>query len=209
MGRLSGAPFRRHRHGVRVQLAAPERELLVDLLEQLDELLDDGHPVADDPLAELAALMDGFTAEATGPDGADAERHPSDDPALERLLPDAHRDDPELAAEFRRLTETGLRGRKRAGARRTAELLRADDPVLAPDDVPALLKALTDLRLVLGARLGLETDEDAELLHRRLAAATAADEPWAAAGALFGVLGWWQESLIDALGPPGRAAHGP
>ncbi len=36
------------------------------------------------------------------------------DPALERLLPPAHREDEAVAAEFRRLTEQGLRERKTA-----------------------------------------------------------------------------------------------
>ena len=39
----------------------------------------------------------------------DAPREIPDDPALQRLLPDAHRDDPEVAAEFRRFTERSLR----------------------------------------------------------------------------------------------------
>lgn len=39
------------------------------------------------------------------------------DPALRRLLPDAYRDDPEAAAEFRRFTSGDLLGRKVSNAR--------------------------------------------------------------------------------------------
>ena len=40
------------------------------------------------------------------------------DPALERLLPTAHRGDEQVASEFRRLTEHDLRDRKAAEPRR-------------------------------------------------------------------------------------------
>ena len=48
------------------------------------------------------------------------------DPALARLLPSAHRDDDEVAAEFRRYTEQGLRARKRAGLELARQTLGRD-----------------------------------------------------------------------------------
>ena len=190
MSRFTG-PFTPRHDGIAVLLGEPERDLLIHLLGQLDELLDDGRPVSSDPLEELTGMLD---PSAPPP-------QPSDDPAVARLLPDASRDDAEAAAEFRRLTEGGLRNRKRAGARRAAEALAAERPVLSPDDAQALLKALTDLRLVLADRLGLKTDEDAERLHEELAAAGPDDGGRVAVGMTYDALTWWQESLVTALLP--------
>ena len=72
--------------------------LVANLARQLIELLSDGEPqeqVGTDP---LEAMLD-----------FDAPREMPEDPALQRLLPDAHRDDAEVAAEFRRFTERSLR----------------------------------------------------------------------------------------------------
>ena len=49
-------PFRATRRGLEVRLSGPERDLLANLFAQLDDLLDDGKPVPDDPFDELAAL---------------------------------------------------------------------------------------------------------------------------------------------------------
>src|SRR5215471_8482565 len=48
--------------------------------------------------------------------GATGPTSPPADPVLARLLPDAYRDDPEAAGEFRRYTEQGLRSDKVAAA---------------------------------------------------------------------------------------------
>ena len=209
-----GRPFKARGHGIEVTLDAGERQLLVQLLSQLDELLDDGRPAATDPLAELV----GFDLAMPGPGGAaDAPTTPRD-PALARLLPDANREDPEAAAEFRRLTETGLRARKRTNARTAALALGREEggrggPLLATEEAGALLTALTDLRLVLAERLELRTDEDATDLHhelrRRMASGGDQSDPWAAAAALYDVLTWWQEALVAALtSRKQRRSHG-
>jgi hypothetical protein len=124
-----------------------------------------------------------------------------EDPAVARLLPDGNTDDPEAADEFRRLTEHGLRLRKRSNLAVAIEALeRPDDPVtLDPAEANALLKGLTDVRLVLAERLGLHTDEDAALLHDAVRAAGDTDEPWIIHAALYDVLTWWQEALVEAL----------
>jgi hypothetical protein len=191
-----GEPFRATRRGLEIRLSADERELLANLFGQLDELLDDGRPVSTDPFDELAALtgLDGVTAP-----GGDVPRLP-EDPALARLLPEANRDDAEAAAEFRRLTESGLRSRKRAGARFAAEVLRRDGhPTLGDEDTQTLLKALTDLRLVLGERLGLKTDDDAARLGAQLAFGIEPYEGWRALAATYELLQFLQESLVQAL----------
>ena len=199
-------PFRGRSRGIEIRLGEEERRLLSQLLGQLDELLDDGTE-ATDPADPLAALV-GLDAASVGSLGDLDDRSGRagglpDDPAIARLLPDASRDDPQAAAEFRRLTEAGLRARKRQRARRAAEVLA--DPttsMLGADDAVGLLTALTDLRLVLSERLGLATDEDADLLHRTLARRLSEGTPqdaWSATAAIYDLLTWWQESLVAAL----------
>jgi uncharacterized protein DUF2017 len=186
------APFRSTRAGIQVNLGEQEREVLVHLLGQLDDLLDDGFaPSADeDPLAALVGM---------GDPGADPPQTP-EDPALARLLPDGNRDDPEASAEYRRLTEHGLRSRKRSGARLAAQALsRGESVVLTQEEALALMKSLTDVRLVLGERLELRTDEDAERLHERLWAGEGS-ESFLATASVYELLTSWQEHLVHAVG---------
>ncbi|GLY19330.1 DUF2017 domain-containing protein [Kineosporia rhizophila] len=185
------APFRSTRAGVQVNLDDQEREILVHLLGQLHDLLDDGR--SDEEVDPLEALV-GMRAPADGGPPA-----PPDDPAVARLLPDGNRDDPEAASEYRRLTEYGLRSRKREGARTAAAALNRPAPVvLTAPEALSLLKAFTDVRLVLGERLELKTDEDAESLHERL---WAGEEPesWLATASIYEVLTAWQEHLVTAV----------
>ena len=207
-------PFKRTRRGVRVQLDEAERALLARLLEDVEEMLaldaaerggvpggpeggpdggpnggpnggGGGAPLADD--AVLAALE------------ASLDVPPPSDPAVARLLPEGNRDDPELAAGYRRLVQDELRERKRARLGSAGAALARPAPVLLDDaEAVALLKGLTDVRLVLAERLGLRTDEDAELVHARVMAQRA-DDPVAVAATLYDALTWWQESLVHAL----------
>jgi hypothetical protein len=184
-------PFKAARAGIQVNLDPQEREILVQLLTQLDSLLDDGLGVSEDPLAAM-----------TGMSGVDPSAPPPttpEDPALARLLPDGNRDDPEASSEYRRLTEYGLRARKRSGARMAAGALGRPEPVvLATDEALALMKSFTDVRLVLGERLELRTDEDAEDLHERLWAGEG-EPSWLAAASIYELLTAWQEHLIAAV----------
>ncbi len=147
--------FRRTRHGVRARLDGQERAVLAHLFVEVYELLDDGSQADPDPLAALVGI--GTSVDLP------------DDPALARLLPDAHADDPEASSEFRRYTEQGLRQRKR-DALETARLTLGRDGALVLDDAEsqAWLVALTDVRLVLAERMGLRTEDDHERLMRRL-----------------------------------------
>ena len=90
---------------------------------------------------------------------------------LQRLLPDAYRDDTEEAAEFRRFTERSLTSAKVANAETVLATLRdagldetkvdeAEDqePLEVELDaaaVQAWLRTLTDVRLALAIRLGI------------------------------------------------------
>jgi len=177
-----------------------EREVVIGLLEQTRQFL---APVprepTGDPFEDLVARL-GLPQLKDGGAGDDALEAPVD-PALERLLPDAHRDDPALSAEFRRLTEHGLREGKAARlATAIAALLEPDgDKVsLDQDQAQAMVVALTDVRLVLGERLGLRTDEDADVLQDQLEEASE-DDPQLHLAAYYDFLTWLQESLIQAL----------
>jgi len=187
---FSRAAFKSTRAGVQVNLDDQEREILVHLLGQLDELLDDGSGDQVDPLEALVGMR--------GPRDDTPPTAPQD-PAVARLLPEGNRDDPEAAAEYRRLTEFGLRERKRAGARNAAAALNRPAPVLLDQaEALLLLKAFTDVRLVLGERLELRTDEDAEAMHERLYAGAEA-ESWLATASIYEVLTAWQEHLVNAV----------
>jgi len=132
-----------------------------------------------------------------GDDVAQATR----DPALERLLPAAHRDDPAMAAEFRRLTEHGLRERKAANLASAISALQVTDGDkvrLDQAQAQAMVVALTDVRLVLGERLELRTDDDADALQDRLEAASE-DDPQLLLAAYYDFMTWLQESLIQVL----------
>ena len=86
---------------------------------------------------------------------------PQSDPALARLLPDAYRDDEEAAQEFRRFTEQGLTDRKIANARALIRSLEAGGEVeLDTAGQQAWLRTLSDIRLIIASRLGIETDDD-------------------------------------------------
>ena len=178
-----------------------EREVVVGLLEQTHELL---APVprepTGDPFDDLVSRM-GLPRMEDSKDFEDDALQPPRDPALERLLPSAHREDPGLAAEFRRLTEHGLRERKAANlATAISALLDPDgDKVrLDQEQAQAMVVALTDVRLLLGERLGLRTDEDADALQDRLEAASE-DDPQLYLSACYDFLTWLQETLIQAL----------
>ncbi|HEY0260609.1 MAG TPA: DUF2017 family protein [Lacisediminihabitans sp.] len=114
------------------------------------------------------------------------------DPALLRLLPDAYPEDPEASAEFRRFTDDDLASRKivNAGilAGSLAEAAAASAPTrvrLDEETAQAWMRALTDIRLTLAARLGIEHDEDE------------GDDP--ALRLVYDWLGFVQGSLVDAV----------
>ncbi|WP_084102620.1 DUF2017 domain-containing protein [Demequina sp. NBRC 110051] len=134
------------------------------------------------------------------------------DPALRRLLPSASREDDEVAAEFRRLTEGDLRATKAGRLRTMWEQLNAPGEAweVSLDEAMATASALTDVRLVLAARLSIDTDEDAERLHEEIDLATHAmgtdahedlgvdpERVWL--GMLYQALTWLQESLLQCL----------
>ena len=71
---------------------------------------------------------------------------------------------------------------------------------LDQEEALALLIALTDVRLVLGERLGLREDEDFDLMEEQ-AQSLPDDDPAVYALAVYDFLTWLQETLAHALTP--------
>ena len=125
-------PFRRKGDELLARLEPAEARILALLLDQLEQLL---------------------TADAEDVAG---------DPVLDRLLPAGHRSDPELAADYRDLTESSLRTGKaddlatvRAGLPLDGGTVRLD-----PEEAGAWLRTSNDLRLALGTRLDIQEDTE-------------------------------------------------
>ena len=194
-------PFKRRRRGGLLATFEPgEAHVIASLTSQVVELLRDrnGESASEtDPLAGELGLSGGPSL-------------PPDDPVLRRLLPDAYRDDSGEAAEFRRFTERSLTSAKVANAETVLATLKdagldettfdedaeEQEPLeveLDAEAVQAWLRTLTDVRLSLAVRLGIETDEDAMLLHQ------SEDEAMLAMAELYDWLGYVQETLVTAL----------
>ena len=107
-----------------------------------------------------------------------------------RLLPDAYPGDATASAEFRRFTSSGLIDRKVANADTVMASLslaiESGEVRLDTQLSAAWLRCLTDIRLTLASRLGIESDDqestDDPVLHN-----------------LYDWLGFLQNSLVDAL----------
>jgi len=126
---------------------------------------------------------------------------PPEDPVMRRLLPDAYRDDPESAGEYRRLMEADLRLQKAAALQRVlddlahADTRKGDERRIELNDAIAeqWLYALTDVRLVLGTTLEVTEDMDEE---------RATHEPGSPRFMQLGVYDWvtWlQDAIVRAL----------
>lgn len=190
-------PFKkRRRGGVYAAFEYAEADMLCNLAGQIVELLRDRNgqqESGDDPLFAQVGLG--------GPVS------PPEDPVLRRLLPDAYRDDAEDAAEFRRFTEQDLTSAKVRNAETMIGSLVAggfsfdadetDDVIeveLDAESVQSWLRALTDVRIALAIRLGINDDEDV------FEVGASEDESVQAMGQIYDWLGYVQESLIAALG---------
>ena len=146
--------FRKRKKTVIVSFAEHEADILANLLRNLVELLYDGMPPrATESSDPLAALLDN-----EGPTS------PPEDVVLQRLLPDAYKEDDHASAEFRRFTERGLRDTKAGDAKRVLAALEessaVDDGItLEPEDQLSWLRAINDLRLAIGTRLDIKEDD--------------------------------------------------
>ena len=162
-------PFRRRGDDVVARLDPAEAGVLGLLLDQLEQLL------AADP------------ADVQG------------DPVLDRLLPPGHRSDPQLAADYREMTESALRSGKTDDlAAVRATLPAAGGEVrLDREQAGAWLRTTNDLRLALGERIGVTEDTEPP------------DDPAGEEGQQLAVYYWLtalQGSLVDAVAA-GRAGR--
>jgi Domain of unknown function (DUF2017) len=204
--------FRRTVGGVSAKFTAAEAGVVRTLVSQVAELLGGEDPAAADPAAEppsgpsRAGPPVGSGAAAAEPAPWTAEDleamlrpggpvEPPDDPAIARLLPDGYRDDPEAAGEFRRYTEQGLRSGKVEAARTVLATLPGDGGRvrLGREDAEVWLRALNDVRLALGVRLGITEDYEYEL------AQDGGTDPRSAYLQVYDWLSFLQESLVRAL----------
>jgi len=179
--------------------------ILRNLVSQVAELMGTAaDPAAADPTAPGSPAGQGTAApaepalsieELAAAIGAAGPTSPPEDPVLARLLPDAYRDDPEAAGEFRRYTEQGLRSGKVAAAQTVLDTLpaRGGHVRLGPEDAQAWLRALNDVRLAIGTVLGITEDYEEEM-----EAASWAD-PRSAYLEVYHWLGYVQDSLVRAL----------
>ena len=123
----------------------------------------------------------------------------AEDPVLQRLFPDGHRGDAEIAADYRELTEESLR----SGKADDLAIVRATLPPgggevrLERDQAGAWLRTTNDVRLALGVRLDITEDTEPP------------DDPAEDEGQQLAVYYWLtavQGSLVDALAA-GRAGR--
>jgi Domain of unknown function (DUF2017) len=176
------AGFRASSGGVTARFAAAQARIVRDLVGQVADLLGgERTDVGTGDLADELGLSD-----AAGP---------PEDPILARLLPDAYRGDPEAAGEFRRYTEISLRDGKVAAAMTVLETLPAKGGRvrLTESDAQAWLRALNDVRLALGVRLGVTDEFEADSRE------VDATDPRSAYIWIYQWLAYLQESLVDAL----------
>jgi len=114
----------------------------------------------------------------------------TDDPSVRRLFPPAYSDEKE-DDQYRSLVRDQLvRGRARSLATMRDTLA---DEAIDLEQADEWLRALNDLRLVLGTRLDVSEELDYESLDL--------DTPRGRDLAVYGYLAWLQEQLVDALQP--------
>jgi hypothetical protein len=192
-------PFRSVRGGgARAWLAAAEASLLRNLVGQIMTLVE---PDASDPPEGPSQSGDPSTGAPDNLDALEAMLYPPgaaqtpEDPVLARLLPDAYSDDPEAAGEFRKYTEPALRSAKYEVARQMLDTLpEAGGRIqLSRDQALAWLKALNDVRLALGVRLGVTEEFEQDWAKLK------PDDPQWAAYEVYAWLGAVQESLVQAV----------
>lgn len=159
---------------------------------------------AGDPFWDIVAGLGGEGAGVvpSDPHTAALHREAPRDEALARLLPPGvHGEtaaEQAAAGEFRALTEDSVRQSKTADLQRAVAALQVNPLVLDEANAVAFSRALNDVRLVLSARLGIDSEEDAERVH--------AVDDWASAtdvesymALLYNFTTWLLETLMLAL----------
>jgi plasmid stability protein len=129
----------------------------------------------------LTALLTQLDATLGGENAAD--------PVVQRLYPSAYPDDDAAEADYREITEAGLRSERQQRAAACAAELSDEVDLTDREVATRWIKVLNDLRLVLGTRLGVtEDDPDFDL-------ADPAEQPRMVYHWLTGV----QDAVVHAL----------
>ncbi len=111
------------------------------------------------------------------------------DPAVARLNPSACLDDEEVDAEFHRLMDDDLNAGRLEALEQFEQTV--DAPRLDEEQALAWMRAINDLRLLLGTRLDVTED----LADRRVPP----DDPRVGAFALYDYLSLLTQELVEAL----------
>jgi hypothetical protein len=113
-----------------------------------------------------------------------------DDAAVRRLFPPAYSED-ESDEQYRSLVRDQLVGGRAKSLATVRDTL--GEETLSPEQADDWLRALNDLRLVLGTRLDVTEEIDYESIDL--------DTPSGRDLAVYGYLTWLQEQLVEALQP--------
>jgi hypothetical protein len=199
MARVSSRPG-----GPKVRLHDDEVWALQKLLDGLEALIRGDEPAPEGPWtdgelgpdSEAGDSEDSLIAGLSWPEPGSVTV--PEDPALQRLLPDAYPGDPEAGAEFRRYTDATLRD----GMIADMEQVRSDLAVIAEnghttlddDRAQAWLRALNHGRLVMASRLGIVSAADDQALDY-----LDEDDPRIGLFAFYRWSGGLLADLLDAL----------
>jgi hypothetical protein len=115
----------------------------------------------------------------------------SDDPVLDRLYPVAYPDDEDRETEYRLLVRDELQASHEAAL--TALEESADAERLDEEQLLAWMRAVNEVRLVLGTRLDVTEEGDERPIE--------ADDPRTTAFAVYDYLTWLQGTIVEALSP--------
>ena len=192
---MSDGFHRRRGGGAVATFTVFEADLLRSLASQLVELLRNEAAVPSTDLDPFEAMLD-FSGPTTAPD----------DPVLARLFPAAYREDEEAAGEFRRFTETDLRTGKAASAGAVIDALEEAGLPVEPGDGGSVvdveldreqaigwMRSLTDMRLALATRLGVQ-EGDEEFWE-----SLSEDDPRTQVHDIYDWLAFLQETLVHAV----------
>ncbi|KGM13932.1 DUF2017 family protein [Cellulomonas bogoriensis] len=189
--------FRKDGGAYVARVDSTERAVLIELVDDVVALLS-AHAGAPEPLAHAEDPLQALRM-------AVEDKPTPQDPALRRLLPDASVD-PDVNAEFRRLTEDDLRASKTDSLLRLRAVLQGAQPdvVVLPSEAGRVAAALTDVRLVTSERLGVRNDSDADRLYRLVGSDPLGDHHPEEMrrrflATVYLVLGMLQESLVDLM----------
>lgn len=127
-----------------------------------------------------------------------------EDPALLAILPRSiHSTDAVGALDgaddaMRARTEPGLVSSKREGLQWLARAVMKDPFLIPPEKAGQAASTLNVMRLVLASRLGIENQEDADLVQEAMEHGVTED-PDQGMAVLYGFTSWLQDSLMHAL----------